>query len=145
MVNFQERITEPLAEGATNSALSPPESSAAAAERISPGIRFAPFVSHRNYNSQGEQGSDRELRHQGQPSHLEVTFQSRRQMLPIYLSVAPSPFPVTHHPPHSLPPPSPPFYFPFQLSFSFWCLYALSPVSPPPPPCLFHDTPSPIL
>lgn len=149
MVNFQERITEPLAEGATNSALSPPESLAAATERISRGICLAPFVSHRNYNSQGEQGSDRELRHQGQRSHLEVTFQSAPQMLPIYLSPSPAPFPVPQPPSPNHPPPSPPSPPScFKLPFSFCCLY-LSPPSlhlPPPTQSLFSlHTPSPTL
>lgn len=113
---------------------------AAAAERISPGICFAPFVSHRNYNSQGEQGSDRERRHQGQPSHLEVTFQSGRQMLPIYLSPAPAP-------PPSLPPSARCLLLSTSpsSSASLFGVFMLCPpflhLPPPPLHCpVFHDT-----
>ncbi len=47
---------------------------------------FVSYISHQNYNSQGEWRSDREVWHQGQGSHLKVTFQSTQQLLPIYLS-----------------------------------------------------------
>lgn len=132
----------------SNKQHSPPES-LAAAERISRGICLAPFVSHRNYNSQGEQRSDRELRHQGQRSHLEVTFQSQLQMLPIYLSASPAPFPVTQPtPPTALvrrrlptsPSSSPSLFGVFMFCTSFLRL----PLQTPPSFFPLH-TPSPTL
>lgn len=54
------------------------------------------YISHQNYNSQGEKRSDREVRHQGQGSHLKVTFQSTQQMLPICHSWALSPALILH-------------------------------------------------
>lgn len=60
---------------------------------------FVSYISHQNYNSQGEWRSDREVWHQGRGSHLKVTFQSTQQMLPIYLSSALSAGHILHsHP-----------------------------------------------
>lgn len=92
-------------------------------------ICFVSYISHQNYNSQGEWGSDREVRHQGQGSHLKVTFQSTQQMLPIYLSPALSPVLVLH-PYLFLPPPlsASLALFLFWLSFAFLLFLT----SPPP-------------
>lgn len=87
------------------------------------------YISDQNYNSQGEWRSDGEVQHQGQGSHLKVTFQSTQQMLPIYLRLALSPVLVLHHY-LSLP------LLLHWLSFTFLLFLILhTPPRPPPQLC----------
>lgn len=97
-------------------------------------IYFVSYISHQNYNSQGEWRSDREVRHQGQGSHLKVTFQSTQQMLPIYLSSALSPVLVLHS---YLPTPPPLSASPALFSLlAFLCFSHFA--TPPPTSSSFH-------
>ena len=98
-------------------------------------ICFVSYISHQNYNSQGEWRSDREVWHQGQGSHLKVTFQSTQQMLPIYLSSALSPSPHFTSLSLSL---SLRLSLPLYLAFSFGLLlipssYSFAPLLTSPP------------
>lgn len=88
-------------------------------------ICFVSYISHQNYNSQGEWRSDREVLHQGQGSHLKVTFQSMQQMPPIYLSSVLSAALVLH--PHLFL--SPPLSCCLHISLSFPAFFCFPPLS----------------